>query len=122
MQSETIQKQNFRDYLQKEFIRRCQDNPKYSLRAFAKQLHISHATLSHILRGKRPLTGQTIHYLSKTLELHPRQLEQFHIPKGRATQKIKEKLKFNPIEIDTFEAISDWHHDAILELTKIKHF
>ena len=32
------------------------------------------------------------------------------------------KLKFSPIEIDTFDTISDWYYDAILELTKVKQF
>ncbi len=117
-----VRKKDFRVYLQKEFIKRCQKNPKYSLRAFAKHLNISHATLSHIVRGKRPLTAHTILHLAQGLELRPRELAQFHIPGERASHKTIEKLKFSPIDIDTFEAISDWYHDAILELTKVKQF
>ena len=115
-------KKDFRAYLQKEFIKRCQKNPKYSLRAFAKQLNISHATLSHVLRGKRPLTAHTLLYLAQGLELKPGTLAQFHIPTERTSHKTIEKLKFSPIDIDTFEVVSDWYHDAILELTKIKQF
>ena len=122
MPRDSAHKKDFRDHLQKEFIKRCQKNPKYSLRAFAKQLNISHATLSHVLRGKRPLTAHTILYLAQGLELKPRELAQFHIPRERTSRKIIEKLKFSPIDIDTFEVVSDWYHDAILELTKIKQF
>ena len=122
MPRDSAHKKDFRDHLKKEFIKRCQKNPKYSLRAFAKQLNISHATLSHVLRGKRPLTAHTILYLAQGLELKPRELAQFHIPRERTSHKTIEKLKFTPIEIDTFEVVSDWYHDAILELTKVKQF
>lgn len=122
MQSELTPKKDFREFLKKEFVKKCQDNPKYSLRAFAKKLNMSHATLSHLVRGKRPLTAQTILYLAKALGLSPRQLAQFHIPSGRTNHKVKENLKFQPIELDTFEVVSDWYHDAILELTKVKQF
>ena len=124
MQSGPTVKEEFREYLKKEFIKKCQTNPKYSLRTFARKLNISHATLSHLLRGKRPLTAQTILYLAKALELQPKQLAQFHIPSGNAhhNNRVRENLTFKEIELDTFEAISDWYHDAILELTKVKQF
>ena len=40
---------NFRSYLQSELIRRCNNNSKYSLRAFAKHLGIDASPLSQIV-------------------------------------------------------------------------
>lgn len=42
--------------LRAEFTKRKSKNPFYSLRAFARDLHISPASLSLILLGKRTLT------------------------------------------------------------------
>ena len=46
--------------LQRELERRCQSNPKYSLRAFAKALKMSPAALSYMLTGKRPVSKKTV--------------------------------------------------------------
>jgi hypothetical protein len=44
---------NLADRLQTEFGERKRRNPRYSLRAFARDLATSHASLSQILRGQR---------------------------------------------------------------------
>lgn len=37
-----------------EYQRRCEKNKSYSLRAYARDLSVQPATLSHIMRRKRP--------------------------------------------------------------------
>src|ERR1700733_14993200 len=59
----------FRLFLQAELGRRCAKNPHYSLRAFAKFLAVDHATISQVLRGKRPLTARMISRLGIRLGL-----------------------------------------------------
>lgn len=44
------------DFLSRELTRRQQRNPRYSLRAFARDLDCDHATLSQWLRGTRPMS------------------------------------------------------------------
>ena len=50
----------FQSILADEFARRCQINPRYSLRAFALSIGIEHSTLSQLLRGRRTITWKSI--------------------------------------------------------------
>ena len=56
-----------RTILQDEFARRRRTNSRYSLRAFARSVHIEHSTLSQLLRGKRPLTWKSIGRIATTM-------------------------------------------------------
>ena len=116
---------DFRTYLKNEFIRRHQKNQKYSLRSFAKFLSISHATLSHILRKTRPLTVKSFFQLAHALKLNQKEIQEY-IP-----QKYKVKssglldiptLDFEALSMQTFNDISEWYYDAIIELIKIESF
>jgi transcriptional regulator with XRE-family HTH domain len=57
----------FRPRLSDELARRRQRNPHYSLRAFARDLGTDHATLSQILRERRPLSSRMITALGRRL-------------------------------------------------------
>jgi len=46
--------------LEGEFSRRRSNNPRYSLRAFARSVRVEHSTLSQLLRGKRAITWKSI--------------------------------------------------------------
>ncbi|MES2768677.1 MAG: TIGR02147 family protein [Bdellovibrionota bacterium] len=101
--------------LQSELIKRCERNPSYSLRSFAKQLDIDPATLSSIISQKRPITEKTIKKLGTKLSLSPDELQNY------ISQKSTNEL-YAEFTQDLFAATSDWYHDAILELTRIKNF
>ena len=62
---------NFRTCLQNELINRCEKNPNYSLRAFAKSLDIGPSALSQIVRGKRKLTKKMTLRLADRLDISP---------------------------------------------------
>jgi hypothetical protein len=49
---------HLQDELQAEFARRKQRNPRYSLRAFARDLATSHASLSQVLHGRRQVSSR----------------------------------------------------------------
>lgn len=108
---------NFKDFLKRELSRRCEQNPAYSLRAFAKQLGISHTSLSQILAGKRPLSSKAQKQMALALNVSIEQFVKFKIPTN-----IKFEERFEPLDIDKFEFLSDWYHDAILELTRLRCF
>ncbi|MGE3974802.1 MAG: TIGR02147 family protein [Bdellovibrionales bacterium] len=112
---------NFRKFLQQELMKRCERNPSYSLRAFAKSLRLSHATLSHILAGRRPLTNKMIQRIGLTLGLGPQEVALFQSPTRSQAQNMAPN-NYHELTIDTFTAISEWYHDAILELTHLKNF
>jgi uncharacterized protein (TIGR02147 family) len=108
----------FREYLKQEYTRRANKNPHYSLRAFAKNLGVHHATLSTLLSGKRAVTKSSVLKLSRALGLSPEETRRYL--KGASTKKSNEA--FHQIESDTYASISEWYFDAILELSLIKAF
>jgi uncharacterized protein (TIGR02147 family) len=105
--------EEFRHQLQREFLRRTAQNPAYSLRAFAKQLKINHATLSTLLAGRRKITQATIERLGRAIGLGPAAIQKY----GQASQQ-----DYVQIEEDVFASLSNWYLDAILELTRIADF
>jgi transcriptional regulator with XRE-family HTH domain len=62
---------HFRTALNLEFRRRSERNPRYSLRAFARDLGSDHATISQILRGRRTLSSRMVRQLGSRLRLDP---------------------------------------------------
>ena len=59
------------DFLNRELARRQQRNPRYSLRAFARDLDCDHATLSQWLRGTRPMSHEAEEHVFARLDLQP---------------------------------------------------
>lgn len=116
----------FREYLQAELVKRCKENPRYSLRAFARSLHTDSSRLSKILKGDRPTNEAYIEKTGALLELPLEKIESF---KANQTKKIsidKQQLKKQKdalqLTLETFEVISDWQHFAILDLIQVKNF
>jgi uncharacterized protein (TIGR02147 family) len=117
---------DFRLHLQDEFLSRCRRNPKYSLRAFARSLGVNHGILSTVLRNKRPLTARLVQELGfalrlgeKELNAYVRALPDFGESPVKKTTRIKQ---INQMTVDTFNVVSDWYHDAILELSRLRDF
>ena len=99
--------------LQKELARRCESNPRYSLRAFAKALGISHPLLSLVLSGKRRLSKKSALKIADKLPLMPFE-RQFFL--GEMEFEEGAPKDHHQIDVDTFSVISDWYHYAILSL------
>lgn len=98
--------------LQGELIRRCKENPRYSMRAFARSLRMDFSTLSKILQGRRKLGVRAITRIGTKLGLSP-------IEVAALTSTPDE---YSQVANDEFEVISDWYHFAILELMRVKGF
>jgi hypothetical protein len=102
----------------REFERRCQANPRYSLRAFAVSLSMDCSYLSKILRGKRKLSGLAKARLAQ-------KMGQPVLPSARIlnfSQRNEQRNEFVSLEEDLFVVIADWYHYAILEMTKLEFF
>ncbi|MGE3975360.1 MAG: DUF4423 domain-containing protein [Bdellovibrionales bacterium] len=114
---------DFRTYLQQELVRRCQSNPNYSLRAFARSAGVNPAILSMILRKKRKVTSDAVRKIGAGLGLSQRQIESFasHISEEAVSSNAKTK-QMNQLSLDTFYLITEWYHDAIMELSRIEGF
>jgi hypothetical protein len=50
-----------------ELERRRRDNPRYSVRSFARSLELDHSTVSQLLRGRRRAGSRTAAHLRKRL-------------------------------------------------------
>ena len=65
---------DFRVLLQNEFDRRLARNPRYSLRAFARQLATDHSAITRILKDRRRLTTKRVRALGERLGLSADQI------------------------------------------------
>lgn len=107
--------------LREELARRMSVNPRYSMRAFAKSLDLNVGSLSRLLNGKRPVTLKTAEVLSHRLQLSP--LQKSHLLLSLVSTPTS-KYEENRVEIEeeTFRAISNWYHWAILQLVRTKKY
>jgi uncharacterized protein (TIGR02147 family) len=115
---------NPRQLLIEELERRCRENPRYSLRAFAKALDISPSALSMILAGQRGLSKGLASQVSNKLGLDPNETQNFILNSLRRGKpnKQNEAQNFSQLSLDKFATISEWYHFAILSLVETKGF
>lgn len=114
------EEETFLPFLQQELVRRCQSNPRYSLRAFAKYLDVDPSFLSKLFNGKRSATPEVIRSFSRRLDVGPDKEEQF-LKLNTESEHLASK-SYNQLTLDYFRLIADWHHYAILELIQIDGF
>ena len=106
--------------LSAEFSRRSQRNPRYSLRAYARSMGLSHTVLSLVLSGKRPLSKKAALKVSAELALEPKEAAALMARTGRAKAHVKPG-DYALVDLETFHLISDWLSYGILSLTEIPH-
>lgn len=127
----------YRSYLKRELEERCQRNPKYSLRAFARDLELHPARLSLVLNKKQGLSEKSARGIAKALGLAPPDTEHFvylviasdsrsksarAVAQAKLTHLDGQTEEGRILREDAFCVISDWYHYAILELTSLKDF
>ncbi|MBK9385708.1 MAG: TIGR02147 family protein [Planctomycetes bacterium] len=116
---------SFRERLQAELARRCAANPQYSLRAFALDLDIDHASLSQLLRGKRALTETTIERLGQRLGCGAPELAAFvrrERLRGAVVGELATTQAIQTLSQYAAAIVTDWEHLALLELTHVASF
>ncbi|MEK7691021.1 MAG: TIGR02147 family protein, partial [Bdellovibrionota bacterium] len=116
-------------WLAGELESRCQRNPKYSLRAFARDLAISAPRLSRVLSGTEGISRSAATSLGKRLGLskeettHLCYLAESQFARSRIRRAQARKLielragADSNLQLDAFKIVSDWYHFALLELT-----
>lgn len=109
----------FKQFLQDELLRRAKKNPRFSIRAFARQLAVEPSSLAQILSGKRPLTERMCARIADKLSLRPSRVRS--LLKG-AVRPAAQFTTFHELSEDAFQVIADWHYYAILELTRVRDF
>lgn len=126
--------QDYRQILKEKLSDRCNKNPQYSLRAFARDLGISPQRLSHILNGNHGLSVKAAEEISKNLGMNQEETTLFcvlvqkkharsKIVRTEADDKLKDiKATYQDLSLDHFRIIADWYHFAIMELTLVDGF
>lgn len=94
---------------------RCNKNPQYSIRSFARSSGISHTVLSLVLSGKRRLSKKATMQLAQHLELPPDHTEKLM----RHHKAVTEPSEYEELSLDAFEVISDWYHYAMLSALEL---
>ena len=130
-----IQKfQDFRDVLKSELEERCRKNPRYSLRAFSRDLGIANSRLSEVLSGRYGLSLVASGRIAARLNFNAAEKKYFCdlVEQRHARSRVKRELarrrlassksRAANVDDDTFALVSDWYHFAILELTYVKGF
>lgn len=112
---------------------RCAVNPRYSLRAFARDLDISPQQLSNVINGRRgigPALAETISLklnLPESLKVQFTESLKARFSRSKVQRKVsKTKMKIlesdnqlKTLEVDVFKVISNWYHFTLVELIKI---
>src|SRR5690606_35734224 len=68
---------DYKYILKEELASRCRQNPRYSLRAFARDLKLAPSRLSEILSGKQGLSRAAAEKVAKALGYGPGETERF---------------------------------------------
>lgn len=116
------------DFLRRELDRRLGTNPRYSMRAFARQLGMSPGELSEVLREKRPISSRACQKVARALDLSPAEFKHLLVlatttghSNTRAGDPLPLKSALATAQIyrlneDRFRLVSDWWCLAILNL------
>ncbi len=113
---------DFRLFLREELLRRCKQNPSYSLRAFARTLGLESSYLSKLVRGNRTITKKVVDRIGFKLGLDPDEIDRFKSKIGTDSSTERTETNFRQLAYDSFKLISDWYHYAILELITVEGF
>jgi uncharacterized protein (TIGR02147 family) len=127
---------SYRKFLKAVLEKKTSQNPRYSLRAMAAQLDLSPALLSTVMSGKKNISPERAHKVTKALKLNKKETDLFHLLlqiETTADEDLKlillEKLKraggsdqASELGLEHFRIVSDWYHFAILALTDLENF
>lgn len=128
---------DYRAILKAELEMRSAQNPRYSLRAFARDLKVAPSRLSEILNGKQGLSAKAATGLADQLGYLAEEKQYFidlvlaaHARSQRDKEQARERLarsqenyeRYFQLKEDAFRIIADWYHLAILELLKLPGF
>lgn len=127
---------NFRDILKDEFHDRCKVNPKYTMGSFSNHLGLKPSRLHDVMNGRYGISESVAKDVAAKLKFTEFKAQFFcdlvesqhgrsDIKKQLAKLRLKElrDLKnFQQLSMDSFKAMSDWYHFALLELTSLDDF
>lgn len=136
MENQNLPINDFRLILKEELATRCRQNPRYSLRAFARDLKLAPSRLSEVISGKQGLSRSVAERIAVILgynlqekerfcdlveSMHARSRKEREVAKVRLRKHQLQTTEFQ-LQLDVFKAIADWYHFGILELLNLQGF
>lgn len=129
-----MQQEVYLQILQREFDKKKEKNPRYSLRVFAKHLDIDHSTLSQIFSRKRGLSEKLAVKIASNMTLTHHEKQKFLTSvdtcfarakkkKAAAAEKMTQISKYNNTVVvhhDPLNTINHWRYIAVYELVSTK--
>lgn len=129
-----MQHEVYLQILQREFEKKKEKNPRYSLRIFARHLEIDHSTLSQIFSRKRGISEKLARKIVENMSLTHHEKQKFLTSvetcfarakkkKAAAAEKLSQISKYsNPVVVhnDPLNTINHWRHIAVYELVSTK--
>lgn len=110
----------FSSILQKELRSIQERKPRFSLRAFARQLGLSPSSLSKVISGAQGLSPQMAESVALKLKLPAGEVERFkktaileQAKKRRSRKKLEGAITIHDLEL--FELLSQWYNFVLLE-------
>ena len=125
---------NYRFILLHELEKRALKNPRYSMRAFARDIGISAPRLSDILKQRYGLSKSAALSIAGKLGFNQKETTYFcdlvesqhgrsDAIRKKALERAQSNIKnYSQLSIDQFQVIADWYHYGILELSKTRDF
>lgn len=103
---------DLKQVIQEELLRKQKRNPRFSLRKMAEQLDIPAGRLSEILSGKRKVSTKLASKILPKIEFMVEGIDFYN----------KDAAAFHILPDDSFHAIADWYHFAIINLIETDNF
>lgn len=117
------------EYLIQNFEKRKLKNPRYSLRAYARDLGIDASTLAKILKNQRPFPLKYIGPVTAKLDLTIEEKQEFSqsiLGSSNWLDLFRESKTEKMIHLldaqDDFEIIAEWEYYAVLSLMETRGF
>ncbi|QLY24030.1 TIGR02147 family protein [Bdellovibrio sp. KM01] len=102
------------------FLNRRRKNPKYSMRAFARDLSLTQGRLWELIHGRYIPGAKVTERISELLKLSPEDKSKMQML--IAAEKAQPVSTMRSVSNDEFAMISDWEHLAIFNLISTKGF
>ena len=127
---------DFRSVLSEELGFRRNENPSYSMRAFARDMGVNPSQMSEVLSGKTGLSSKKAIEIAKNLGLTTNEAKTFkamvEVEHGRSPQIIenakrileenKHSGNFKNLSMEGFKFISDWIYFPILSTMELDEY
>ncbi len=113
------------EHIRSALFSRIERNPAYSLRAFARDLGVSHTYLSLVLNEKKRISPRQATWMAEAMQFDNVKAGAFVqsvLDHGERRPRQNAAALFRTLEIDRMKVLTGWYHFAILDLTLLKNF